>query len=306
VSTAIDLGSRGRNVLLHLSPWVSGNPGENALSVSIEVSQNNSNWYTVTSFADTTEYGVHQSLPIRFCERYVRARYFLSGASAAGSFSLTAAYGLPCYNTSGTWTGASTTTPTVTFPSRGGPTFNSVDVSANAAAGSLNQSTTYYYRLGARTREAGPATWFAEDSVALGAGQTSVTVYFERWLAQSPGWWTDGISILRGTVAGTYTTRFDVMAKSGIELFTHRQDGSNFIDKGTHVAVDNALHWPNFPDTYPTLSPKLTATDESGSEVDNTYRVFTMPAYTSITKTAAGFTPTFASAVTSFDWFIVR
>lgn len=45
---------------------------------------------------------------------------------------------------------------------------------------------------------------------------------------------------------------------------------------------------------------------ESGAEIDNTYRVFTMPAYASIVKRPDGFTATFASAQTSFDWFIVR
>lgn len=299
--SSTDLGMRGLPVTFNLATWFAGTPGR--ISVTLETSQDNTNWYTLGSFPDVLVSGQGEVMHVRFCERYVRAQYLITGtANPLAYASVTALSYVPSRNVSGTWTGSSSTTATVTFPSKGGPAIASFSLSAGTG-GTLTPSTTYYYRIGARTREAGPATWLAQQSVALGGSQNAVSFNLSVWHAGTP-WWTDGFSVLRGTSSGTYTVRYDVLPKADVETFDLRHESAWWGDNGAYF--NPASEYPDHPITYQTASPKLTATDESGLERDNAYQLITSPAYTSITKRTDGFDVTFGSALTSFDWFLVR
>jgi hypothetical protein len=301
-SSSFDLGLRGLSpvVLLDASNVI----GTNArLSVTVETSPNNTDWYTVDTFRDALSNSTVETMHVRFAERYLRTSYVFTadGGSPSVTFGTSVMYGVPQRNLSGTWTGASSSSPVLAFPSRTGPGISSFSLSANAATSTLGAGT-YYYRIGARTRLAGPTVWMTEQSITITANQ-SVNLTISKWHGRH-GYWTDGLSVLRGTSAGTYTQRYDVLAKAGVETFSYRHDIQTFTDLGTSVTPGGIA--VEFPTTYPTASPKLTATDESAYELDTNYRVFTMPAYTSIVKRTDGFTPTFGAALTSFEWFVVR
>lgn len=301
-STSLDLGVRGLSVAVVLD--ASNVVGTNArLTVAVETSQDNANWYPVDTFRDALANATVEVMHVRFAERYLRTSYVFTadGGSPSVTFGTSVMYGVPMRNLSGTWTGASSSSPVLAFPSRTGPNFSQFDIVANATTSTLGAGT-YYYRVGARTRLSGPTTWLAEKSVTITANQ-SINITLTKWHGRH-GYWTDGLSVLRGTVAGTYTQRFDIMPKAGVETFSYRHDIQTFTDTGASVLPGGIA--VEFPTTYPTPSPKLTATDESGYELDTNYRVFTMPAYTSIVKRTDGFTPTFGAALTSFEWFIVR
>lgn len=309
-SSAVDLGVRGLTVVVGLELYSLTNAAR--ISTLVEVSMDNSNWYSVGTLRRISASGVYENMVVRGCERYLRTTTLITEPTGSTSvtYNVFASRSVPNRNLSGTFSGSSSSSQTVAFPSKDGPTFSNFGntLTQSTQSGGTLTAQTYYYRIGARTRMAGPATWFAtERSITLSGGNNAVEFSIEKW-HNRPGWWVDGFTLLRGTSAGTYTQRYDVLPKAGVETFTYRHGSSGWRDWGGYIGPTSPTsEFPDHPQfTYPTASPKLTVSDESGFELDANYRVFTMPAYTSCTKRVDGFDVTFASALTTFDWFIVR
>jgi hypothetical protein len=155
--------------------------------------------------------------------------------------------------------------------------------------------------------------WIAEKNLTTSVSQTSVGVSVERWhIGGDEGYQTEGFSVLRGTTAGVYDTRYDVLPKPGVILFKGRHDVSTWVDLGTSMSVATDFT-TGFPTTYPTVGGPYLAVDESGWEPDIAYGVTVTPSWlTTVAVTAKrrdGFDLSFGTAApanATIDWLLVR
>lgn len=91
-----------------------------------------------------------------YVERYMRAVYTISGQSPSFTFDVDFSYVVPSSNLSGSLAVTSATSGTVTFVNPVTlPTVGTLAL-ASTTGGTLANSTTYYYRVGVRTRTHGP------------------------------------------------------------------------------------------------------------------------------------------------------
>lgn len=119
--------------------------------------------------------------------------------------------------------------------------------------------------------------------------------------------------MLRGTVAGTYTQRFDILPSPGVLHSAGKNTSQAWTDLGgTFARATDSTGYPSI--TYPTISPVLTVADESAWEFDTNYRVLVTPAGSTdpgqvrvTAKTVSGFSLAWPTSFTgSLDWVIMR
>lgn len=313
-SSSVDLGTRGRSGFLRL--WCNDKVGTTAVMyVVVQGSQNNSNWYDIAILDRINTIGQLTHADITYLERYVRLSYTLTGTT-----SLTLEAALDLAGPAGANLGevavavtTSATTKAVTFPAaRLAPTFSptgQIGAGITATGGALSPSTTYYYRVSARSRDFGPASWSAEFSVTTGGAHNGVELQLTNYLwTGAKGLYAEGFTVLRGTSTGVYTTRFDVLMPPSMLVSNGRRDTQWWNDLGTKIAANYA-----YPDTYPTTAGPFTVADETGWEPDANYGVVITPSWGTTAwvtaKTTAGFTANFGTAApggATFDYMIVR
>jgi hypothetical protein len=211
---------------------------------------------------------------------------------------------------------AGATSFTVTFPTVAAiGTFQTTPTATSGvSAGSLTPSTTYYYRIGAKTRFAGPATWQSATGTTSPTG-TAMALSIRSQVDHANERWIDSFTVLRGTVnGGPYTHRYDVTPIIAFPAL--RPSLSGWGDLGTQL--NQPTDGWGYATSYPVQVGSWMAVNETGYEPDTNYGVQittnwqTQPWVTN--KTQAGFTVNFPTGAQAapldgtgrFDWFLVR
>lgn len=203
---------------------------------------------------------------------------------------------------------------TINFPPRTMPTFASVDAPVATLGGTL-AAGTYYYRVAPRALYGGPGVALAETvGVTVGAPNNAVNLGIRRWAVDGDAQ-VAGVTVWRGTVPGTYTTRYDVAPVD--RFYAIQQDVAVFTDRGTNLIPPpaTASTW-GYPATVGVSAGSLVPADESGFEADASYAIMIETSWpTSVgvnTKTAGGFHLDFGAAVPGvggpyfLSWMLVR
>lgn len=206
------------------------------------------------------------------------------------------------------------TSVVVTFPTRTVGTLTSFTAATTAAtSGTLSTATTYYYRIAPRGITAGPGTFVAEQSAATGANTAVLLTVTPMW-SSSDDRLIAGLTILRGTSAGTYNTRFDIVPDT---RFWGAGNSLVVYDKGATVELRDLSADPDrvhgYAASYAAQSGSYTATNQTGYEPDINYDIFcTASWHTTIIPTdrrTDGFTLGFSDAAPTGSegvaWFIV-
>jgi hypothetical protein len=211
--------------------------------------------------------------------------------------------------------GNGVSTKAVTFSTRSQTNPSSFTLSAREDDGSLS-TTTYYYRVAGRSVSGGPAIALAEKNVTLSGAQDSVRVSVVG-LGQEPVW-IEGVTIYRGTSAGVYDTRYDIIPNAdfhGLGLGS-ASTTFQFLDLGTTVELESE-NYVGYPASFEVTAggPFTAGTDQTGYETDTSYDVWVTTSFDNggfwiTSKAVSGFTVNWTTATADADqtlsWLVVR
>jgi hypothetical protein len=210
----------------------------------------------------------------------------------------------------------SATTKAVAFPTRSYTNPTSFSLFATTATGGTLTAATYRYRVAGRPILGGPVVALTEQAEVVSGGQNSVKVTVTG--LQQGTTYVEGFTIYRGTTAGVYTTRFDVVPNADWHgLGDPTTDKHDFVDLGSTLQLNaTASLGFGYPDPIsPTAGgPYTAATDQTGYEPDTSYAVMIEPSWQTTWRVTAkrqdGFDVEFGTAAPggggTINWFLVR
>jgi hypothetical protein len=209
---------------------------------------------------------------------------------------------------------AAATTGTVLFPAKAYENFTSFSLSATTG-GSLALGT-YKYRVASRPQQGGPIVARTEQSITTSGSSTAVLIQVNG--LQQVTTYIEGFTIYRGTVAGTYTQRYDVVPNQDwFGLGSIGGERHSFIDLGTTLGINGNAQQLGYGYTDPTpitVGGPFVPADETHLEPDANYKVFLEPSWlttwTVTAKRTNGFDVSFGTAAPggggTVNWMLVR
>jgi hypothetical protein len=177
-------------------------------------------------------------------------------------------------------------------------------------------TTTYYYRVAGRSVSGGPAAALAEKNVTLSGAEDSVRISVSG-LDQAPVW-IEGVTIYRGTAAGVYDTRYDVIPNADWHGLGKGSASTTFqfLDLGTTLEVESETY-VGYPASFAVTAggPFTAGTDQTGYEADTSYDVWVTTSFDNggfwiTSKAVSGFTVNWKTATVdtnqTLSWLVVR
>lgn len=321
-TTAVDVGEASVGRFRLYITAISGTLP--VLDVDVQQSHDNSTFTTIDSFptvGNTASSEYSKVIEFRHSARYLRLSYTISGTSPSFTFSVIGEVNVVGTNFSriALPATAGATTHAITFPTRtySNPTSFAL---AGATGGSLTPSTTYFYRVAGRPLRGGPIIPLAEQSVALTSGQNAVSISITGMEQIAAGIHIAGLTIYRGTSAGVYNTRYDVLPRT--RLFSAASGSTPQVITDLGPTANIVVPFPisqitlGYPASIPAKSGSFTPVDETGYELDTTYDVWVTTNWDSghpyvTSKARTGFTINFpfqapADGSGRVSWELIR
>jgi hypothetical protein len=202
----------------------------------------------------------------------------------------------------------------VTFPAKSYQDYGSVQFIGTT--GGTMALGTYRYRIASRPQQGGPIVAKAEQSYTLLSPNTAIMILVQNF--QQSTTYIEGLTIYRGTTAGVYTQRYDVVPNADwFGLGSTSGDRHHFTDRGPTLLTnaDSGQLGHGYPDTIsPNLTGSLVPADETNLELDATYKIFLEPSWLTTwvvtAKRTNGFDVSFGTGAPvgggTVNWMLVR